>query len=196
MSMHVSQEFIDENKKLCQTMPKSRRGGPHPKYEREIIRNEVYRLHFDYGYSARKISELMKISRSTIKVDINYWYSKIKLNTNPLNPRYGIIATLERLSLQRTRLREQIDKTTDISEKIATERLLFDVDSKMGYIFQRMVESKINVNALTTKLMNNWLKRQKVNDRAVSYLDVFKVSKTGEEKIRRIIKEDKSRKYQ
>lgn len=37
--------------------------------------NEVYRLHFKRGYSAVKISEMMKINRNTINKDITYWYS-------------------------------------------------------------------------------------------------------------------------
>lgn len=191
----VTQDFIDGNLKLCQTMSKSRHGGPYSKHQRMVRRNEVYRLHFDYGYSALKISELMKINRNTINVDINYWYSKINQNTNPLTPKYGIIATLEKLKAQRTRLREQIDKVRDTSEKIAIERLLFDVDSKICYIYQRMTESKVNVHGLAVQFINKWLKRQKASFRELSYYDVFKVSKKAEQKIRHIIKEDKSRNY-
>ena len=71
----ISSEFIEESK-LCQTMPKSRKSGRHTKNEIETRRSEVYRLHFEYGYSARKISELMKINRNTINGDVSFWYSK------------------------------------------------------------------------------------------------------------------------
>ena len=190
----VTQDFIAKNQELCQTMSKSKHGGRYTKHEREIRRDEVYRLHFDYGYSARKISELMNINRNTINVDIDYWYSKIKENTNSLTPKYEILATLERMKAQRTRLRKQIDQIRDTSEKIVIERLLFDVDSKICYMYQRAIESKFVVHGLATQMMNNWLKRQKMTDRAVSYFDVFKVSEKAREKIAHIIKEDKSRK--
>lgn len=196
MSIQVSEEFIEENKKLCQTMPKSRNGGPYTNHERSTRRNEVHRLHFDYGYSARKISELMKINRNTINSDIEYWYSKIKQNTNPLNPKYGIITALERLNFQRMRLREQVDKAKDTSEKIAIERLLFDVDSKIWYINQRVAESNFRIHGIATEMKNKWLKQVKSSHRAVSYHDVFKVSKKAQEKILQIIKEDKNTKYQ
>ena len=34
--------------------PKSHKRGPYSKSEKESRRNEVCRLHFEYGYSARK----------------------------------------------------------------------------------------------------------------------------------------------
>ena len=76
----VSQEFLAEEEKLCQTMPKpnkKKEGGPYSPHDKQIRRNEVYRYHFDYGYSARRIAELMKINRNTINSDIKYWYSKV-----------------------------------------------------------------------------------------------------------------------
>jgi len=40
-------------------------GGPYSKDEREKRQNEVFRLHFEFGYSAVKIADLMKINRNT-----------------------------------------------------------------------------------------------------------------------------------
>jgi len=36
-----------------------KKGGPYSKDEREKRQNEVFRLHFEYGYSATKIADLM-----------------------------------------------------------------------------------------------------------------------------------------
>lgn len=194
-SQSMTQDLVEVDKKLCQTMSNSRRGGPYSKHERETRRNEVYRLHFEYGYSARKISELMHINKNTINEDINYWYSRLKQNTNIINPEYEIIATLERLKVQRTRLREQLDKVKDTSEKIAIERLLFDIDSKICYTHQRIAESRYRTHGLATEWMNQCFKKEKKNERAVTYYDTIKVSKKAREKISHIIKEDKSRKF-
>ncbi len=68
----ITSDFLDENKKLCQSMPKSHKPGPYTKFEKETRRDEVYRLHFDYGYSARKIADLMKINQKTINADIDF----------------------------------------------------------------------------------------------------------------------------
>ena len=78
----VSSEFLKDNQTRCKTNSKSRKkkGGPYSKTDRQTRREEVYRLHFEYGYSALKISELMKINRNTINGDIQYWYSKVVKN--------------------------------------------------------------------------------------------------------------------
>ena len=52
-------------------MPKSEKnGGPYPIQAKKTRRDEVFRLHFDYGYSARKIADMLKINRNTINSDI------------------------------------------------------------------------------------------------------------------------------
>src|SRR5579883_2877159 len=100
----VETEFIEENKKQVYRA-RSKNGGPYSKLERDKRQEEVYKLHFEYGYSARKISELMKINRNTINGDIDYWYSKVYNKTNNMyNPDIAIILNTQRLEMQRTRL--------------------------------------------------------------------------------------------
>src|SRR4029077_18496830 len=105
LPLDVPTEFIEENQKLNSMIPK--KGGPYTKTQREKRQQEVYRLHFEYGYSAKKIAELMKVNRNTVNGDIDYWYSKIFKNTNIFDPDAMVIVNLERLEIQRTRLREQ-----------------------------------------------------------------------------------------
>ena len=86
----VSKEFLDEQKSnLRQFIPdkkskklKSHGRGPYSKREKELRREEVYRLHFDYNFSARKIADMMKIQRNTINSDLTYIYSKIVESKN------------------------------------------------------------------------------------------------------------------
>ena len=146
-----SEETTDD--KLGQFMPKNRRRGPYSKQEKESRRDEVYRLHFDYGYSARKISELMKVNRNTINGDISHWYSKITTTHNFIDPEMNIIVNLRRLEVQRTRLRMEIDNTTEFGDKLALERLILDIDTKILQVYQKIGESsKRLMNALSTKL--------------------------------------------
>lgn len=71
----IASEFIAQlDSQLCQTMPKSKKGGPYPINQKQKRQNEVYKLHFEYGYSARKIAEMMMINRNTINGDLQYWY--------------------------------------------------------------------------------------------------------------------------
>ena len=53
--LNISQEFIDENN-LCQHRPKT---SPHTRSERIKRRDEVFKLHFEYGYSALVNSALV-----------------------------------------------------------------------------------------------------------------------------------------
>ena len=57
---------------MAMTMLEKKKGGPYTKDEQRKRRDEVYRLHFEYSYSARKIAEFLKINRSTINRDIMY----------------------------------------------------------------------------------------------------------------------------
>ena len=53
-------------------------GGPYSRDDREKRQNEVFRLHFEFGYPATRIAELMNINRNTINADIKYWYSTLR----------------------------------------------------------------------------------------------------------------------
>ena len=190
--LEVSQEFIEENRHdLSQFVPKSRRRGPYSKQDKQARRIEVYRLHFEYGYSGRKIAEMMKIHRNTVNGDIEYWYSKIVDATNIYYPEYAVIVNLQRLEVQRTRLREELDKTNSQQEKLAIERLIFDIDSKILYTQHRLGESSRRLADLSTEKINDWLKDNKKDVRYLTLFDKIMVSSKAHEKIERVIKEDK-----
>ena len=191
--LKISKEFLEENKSnLSQFMPKTRRRGPYSKQEKESRRNEVYRLHFDYGYSARKISELMKVNRNTINGDVSYWYSKIISNHNIFDPEMDILIRLKRFEVQRTRLRIQTDKTNEFQEKLSLERIILDIDSKVLQIYQKLGEStKRGMDAVTINL-NHEMKKQKKDTRYMLLFDKIAVSERAKERIEQIIREDKA----
>ncbi len=187
----VDARFIEQNQKLNSKNVVKREGGPYTKSERDKRQQEVYKLHFEYGYSARKISELMKINRNTINGDIDYWFSKIYKNSSIFNPHAAIIITLERLDMQRTRLREQLDKTKTFQEKLALERLIYEIDCKISYIHNRLAESARAVNDLAVEKLNQWMKKNNREERYMTLFDKLYISKSAHEKISKIIKEDR-----
>ena len=191
--LKISKEFLEENKSnLSQFMPKTRRRGPYSKQEKESRRNEVYRLHFDYGYSARKISELMKVNRNTINGDVSYWYSKIISNHNIFDPEMDILIRLKRFEVQRTRLRVQTDKTNEFQEKLSLERIILDIDSKVLQIYQKLGESTKRVMDAVTINLNHEMKKQKKDTRYMLLFDKIAVSERAKERIEQIIREDKA----
>lgn len=185
----VSEDFIEENQNVCH---KSlvKKGGPYNKKEKESRRYEVHKLHFEYGYSARKISELIKVNRNTINGDLQYWYSKIVEEENIPKPDLAIILIMHRLDIQRTRLREQIDKTNLFKEKILLERQVYEIDCKMLYTFHRLAESVTGRENYSIERLNEWLKRKNKDLRYLTLFEYLTTSAKGREKIDKILNDD------
>ena len=131
-------------------LEKKKTGGPYPKDERVKRQNEVSRLHFEYGYSATKISEMMKVNRNTINQDIKTLYSELKEELKENNDNL-IIKQIGRLEAQRCRITENIQGVKNsqfnygASEKIRLEKILLDIDSKINDMLVR-VSSDVKVN--------------------------------------------------
>ena len=191
--LDISEEFIEQNRNsLCQFMPKSHKKGPYSKQQLEKRRNEVYRYHFEYGYSARKIAELMSINRNTINGDIKQWYSKIA-KANDIQPESAIFTILERLDIQRTRIREYLDKSTNISEKITIERMITDIDFKIAQINEKLYFSSTKLIGYMVESINNHLKSTNDTTRYLGVHDKITVSNDAKKKINKIISEDKKK---
>lgn len=187
---NISEDFIETNKKF---KPDTRRkkGGPYTKQEIIDRKNEVHRLHFDYGYSARKIADLMNVNRNTINGDIDYWYSKIAYNANVIDPSYATVVNLQRLDIQRSRLREQLDKTETFQEKLALERLILEIDSKILNTHNKLINSTRHLLDFSTEKMNDLMKENKKDTRFLTLFDRISVSEKAQEKINKIIKQDR-----
>ena len=185
--LDVSSEFIESSK----LKTRKKKGGPYSKDEKVKRQNEVYRLHFEYGYSARKISELMKISRNTINGDINFWYYQLSINNNSLNPEANIILSTERLDVQRTRLRENLDKAKNFQQRQAIEKMIFDIESKIITTHMKLGDSMKYMHKQKTDYLNDYLKKKGESVRYMNFFDRISVSEKAYEKISKIIKDDR-----
>jgi len=188
-TLDVSQEFIESGKSLQSNSKK--RGGPYSKDEKIKRKNEVYRLHFEYGYSARKISELMKINRNTINGDVDYWYAKIIDNANTIDPESFIIISIQRFNVQRSRLRENLDKAENFQQRHAIEKMIFDIDCKIINTHIKLATSLKQVHKLGIDYLNEWLKENGKDIRYLTLFDRVSVSEKAKQRISKIIKEDK-----
>ena len=192
--VQVSNDFINDNKKIKFPKQEKKKGGPYSKNERHQRLNEVYRLHFEYGYSARQIADMMKISRSTINGDVSYWYDKIgKKMDSFVDPEMIVVKHITRLELQRTRLRVALDKTKVFQEKLGIEKLIFDIESRIMQTRLKLVDSKIRNFNDSTERVNHWMKEERREERFVSYFDIYSVSDKSYDRIINIMKEDKKR---
>jgi len=175
---------------VLQSTSKGHKSGPWTQHDKEARRDEVYRLHFEFGYSGRKISELMKISYNTINSDLRHWYSIIMENSKILEPELIVEVNLERLDIQYTRLREQLDKTDSVQEKNTIERLMLNVNSKINYTVQRRAESSVRIMDMVTERLNKWMEENRKDTRYMTLFDKFKMSTNARKKIEKIMEED------
>jgi hypothetical protein len=189
--LDTSSEFIEPGKSLKTSSKK--KGGPYSKDEKTKRLDEVYRLHFEYGYSARKISELMNINRNTINGDVDYWYVKIYANSNSIEPDISVILNLQRFDIQRTRLRESLEKAENFQQRHAIEKMIFDIDVKIVHIQMNLANSMKRTHKLGITFLNNWLKDNGKDNRYLTYFDIISVSEKANEEISKIIEEDKKK---
>ncbi len=186
----VTEEFIDENKKkLDQTRPKSRKSGRHSKQERQKRRDEVYRLHFEHGYSARKIADFVKINRHTIDSDIHYLYSTVQNGYSKISIEDLINKQLIRFEHQRSRLMRTLDTINSIQENNQIERLIFDIDSKLTNIHLKIQDSKLKNWDLAIDYINKWMKKNHKDTSYLLYGDLLTTSENKKNRINKILKE-------
>jgi len=118
-----------------------KRSGPYSKDEKIERQDEVYRLHFEYRYSARKISKLMRVNRNTINGDIVYWYDKIVTSSNIVDPEKSVIISIQRFDIQQSRLRETLNKAENVQQRCVIEKMIFDIDCKIINIKIKLTDS-------------------------------------------------------
>lgn len=129
-------------------LEQEKNGGPYSKDEREKRQKEVSRLHFEFGYSATKIADLMKINRNTINADIKYLYSNIKEELKQDNEDF-ILRQHGRLEAQRSRIIENI--TENKIDDIRYEKLLLDIDAKINNMLLRINSDKVTSEPVEIK---------------------------------------------
>ncbi len=150
----ISQEFIESGKSLQSNSKK--RGGSYTRDKKIKRQNEVYRLHFEYGYSARKISELMKINRNTINGDVDYWYDNIYVSSNTVDPEVSVVINIQRFDVQRSRLRENLDKAENFQQRHTIEKMIFDIDCKIINTHIKLANSMKLIHKLGIKYLNDF----------------------------------------
>ena len=120
-------------------LEQEKKGGPYSKDERETRQREVSRLYFEFGYSAVKIADLMKINRNTINEDIKYLYSNSKEELKQDSENL-ILRQIGRLEAQRSRIIENI--TEKKIDDMRYEKLLLDIDARINNILLQISSDK------------------------------------------------------
>ena len=167
-----------------------KKGGPYTKNEQRKRREEVYRLYFDYGYSARKIAEFLKVNRGTISKDIDYCFANIIKKSNYMDPKIFVMNEIERLEIQRTRQRKQLDKAESFMERDRIEKFIFNITIQIANIQIKLVQARKNVHSDATEVINKWYEEAKIKMKVIPSNLLLEVSNEAHEKMYKIYKDE------
>ena len=181
----ISSDFIDENKQLT---TRHERGGKYGKKDRRLRRQEVYKLHFEYGYSALKIAEMMKFNRHTIEDDIKFWYSKLEKQWEDISYEAQLQKQINRLELQRSRLVEELEKQKDnLENKIQIEKLIMQIDARISKITMKAHKTQDVFVSAAVEAFNELAEEHKLDWRLHNPSNTFRISKSKHEAIKKIL---------
>ena len=120
----------------------TKKGGPYTKKDQKERKDEVFKLHFEYGYSAVHIGNLLNVNRNTINGDIKYWYSELYKTTNFKYSKEWLDKQFTRLEIQRARLRKELDEDISLKDRLQVERLITNIDLSISSLIVKIETSR------------------------------------------------------
>jgi polynucleotide 5'-kinase involved in rRNA processing len=136
----MNKNEIEKNIKINTNLVRPRhKFSPFTRAERKERRDEVYKLHFEYGIPAIRIAEMIHLDRNTINKDLKVLYNKtIRDHNSDMTFDEVIEKQLLRLETQRDRLGLYLCDVKDTNSKITIERLIADIDFKVIGVIERI----------------------------------------------------------
>ena len=126
-------------------LAQKKKGGPYTKQQQEKRRDEVFKLHFEYGYSAVQIAKLLNVNRNTINEDIKYWCTELYNEDKSNFSRDWLDKQFMRLELQRARLRKELDEDISLKERLQVERFITNIDLSISSLIVKIETAKKSV---------------------------------------------------
>jgi len=167
----------------------SKKGGPYSKQEQQKRRDEVFKLHFEYGYSATQIAEMLKINRNTINSDVSFLYSKLGDEMDNVTYAKWMNKQLARIESQRVRLRKELDNDITLQERLQVEKVILDLDSKISSLIIKMDTSRQEIWDKAVGLINDWMKEHDHKDRYQTVNSLFRIPQKSRAKIYELLNE-------
>ena len=167
-----------------------KKGGPYTKNEKMKRQNEVYNLHFEHGYSAVKISDMMRINRNTINSDINNWYSSLSDEWNSYVMESWYMKQIHRLESQRNRLFGELSKTENTPDRLSIEKVILDIDTRIMNLITKSSGSAASIHNMSVAWINKWAKDNDIDLALSNTRKMITASSKTIEKIEKLLKED------
>jgi len=126
----------------------SKKGGPYTEQQKSERQNKVFQLHFEKGYSAVRIAAELGINRNTVNSDIKKGY--LHLTDELPDDEVGalFLSQLHTLRAQKARLVDSLEKQSEQKNMIQYERLISDIDWKIGQMILKLMPVKYRENKI------------------------------------------------
>ena len=170
-----------------------KKGGPYTKNEKMKRQNEVYKLHFEHGYSAVKISDMLRINRNTINNDISHWYTSLAEEWDSYDIESWYMKQVRRLESQRRRILEELSKEEDASARLSIEKMILDIDSKLMNFISKSSLSANSARNGAVAWVNDWAKKKNIDLELMDTMKMSVASSETTEKIRKLLKDDREK---
>ena len=177
MRQKVSHDEGNTSQKTPNLVKPRHKNSPYTRVQRNERRDEVYKLHFEYGMPAIRIAELMKVDRNTINNDLKIIYNKVARDYNSDKSYDDIIEKqLLRLETQRDRLGLYLCDAKDINGKITIERMITDIDFKLIGVIDRLNQNIVQHYDAVIEHVNKIAEREKLKARFTSLFELYRIS--------------------
>jgi len=170
-------DTVKENVKIDIVRPRQK-FAPSTSTERKKRRMEVYKLHFEHGMPATKISDLMQVNRNTINNDLKFLYRQALNDYNPDNMTLDDILEkqLIRLETQRDRLGIYLSDAKDVTNKVTIERLIADIDFRVLTVVEKINHNTIQFADAIIKAVNKIAENKKLDARFTTLFELREIS--------------------
>jgi predicted DNA-binding protein YlxM (UPF0122 family) len=121
----------------------SKKGGPYTKQQTDERRRKVYTLYFEKAIPAVRIAESLNVNRNTINEDIKFWLSQLVEETGNNYFVSKALQQLHSLELQKSRLYDELEKREKLDERLAIERLILDIDTRLTQFVGKIIVGTI-----------------------------------------------------
>lgn len=111
-----------------------KRGGAYNQQERTQRRERVYEMHFVQHITATHIAEILGVNRNTINSDIAYLYEECAEHWDRTDVVELLQRQMNRLDSQRCILLSELDRTSDLKQRLAIQKLILEIDNKITHI--------------------------------------------------------------
>ncbi len=185
--------YTKNEKEQRQNEKFQKNGGPYSKFERHKRRQEVIRLHFEKGYSAIKIAEILQINRHTISNYIQIGYNQLKKDWTKYDSESIGIRQFQRYENHRFGLVEQVESLDNPKDILAYKKLIFEIDKEITNHFLKITNTQDLLYYHITKQMNMLSEKNNLGMGFVCMQDMFRVSPETAEKVNKLLDDDISK---